>query len=164
MKRILVPIDFSDVTPRVIGVAQQLAKALDAEVHLIHVRELSAAAAPGALGYGLAGMPELAPISGVPVPMFDPMPQTMPVEESQKSKLAQWLKEIAQGGLKVTLHEPTGTVAEEILLQADSLSADLIVMGTHGHGAMYNLLVGGVTKGVLKHSARPVLLVPGRRR
>ncbi len=29
---------------------------------------------------------------------------------------------------------------------------------------MYNLLVGGVTKGVLKHSARPVLLVPGRRR
>ena len=163
MKRILVPIDFSDVTPRVIGVAQQLAKAFDAEIHLIHVRELSATAAPGALGYGLAGMPELAPISGVPVPMFDPMPQTMPVDENQKSKLAQWQKEIAQGGLKVTLHEPTGTVAEEILLQADSLSADLIVMGTHGHGAMYNLLVGGVTKGVLKHSARPVLLVPASR-
>jgi nucleotide-binding universal stress UspA family protein len=164
MKRILVPIDFSDVTPRVIGVAQQLAKALDAEVHLIHVRELSAAAAPGALGYGLAGMPELAPISGVPVPMFDPMPQTMPVEESQKSKLAQWLKEIAQGGLMVKLNEPAGMVAELILLQADSLNADLIVMGTHGHGAMYNLLVGGVTKGVLKHSTRPVLLVPGPRR
>ena len=164
MKRILVPIDFSDVTPRVIGMAQQLAKALDAEIHLIHVRELSAIAAPGALGYGLAGMPELAPMSGVPVPVFDPMPQTMPVDESQKSKLAQWQKEIAQGGLKVTLHEPTGTVAEEILLQADSLNADLIVMGTHGHGAMYNLLVGGVTKVVLKHSTRPVLLVPGPRR
>ena len=164
MKRILVPIDFSDVTPRVIGVAQQLAKALDAEVHLIHVRELSAAAAHGALGYCLAGMPELASMSGVPVPLFDPMPQTMLVDESQKSKLAQWQKEIAQGGLKVTLHEPTGTVAEEILLQAESLNADLIVMGTHGHGAMYNLLVGGVTKGVLKHSTRPVLLVPGPRR
>jgi nucleotide-binding universal stress UspA family protein len=164
MKRILVPIDFSDVTPRVIGVAQQLAKAFDAEIHLIHVRELSAAAAPGALGYGLAGMPELAPMSGVPVPVFDPMPQTMPVDESQKSKLAQWQKEIAQSGLKVTLHEPTGMVAEEILLQADSLNADLIVMGTHGHGAMYNLLVGSVTKGVIKHSAHPVLLVPGRRR
>jgi nucleotide-binding universal stress UspA family protein len=117
-----------------------------------------------ALGYGLAGMPELAPMSGMPVPVFDPMPQTMPVDESQKSKLAQWQKEIAQGGLKVTLHEPAGMVAEEILFQADSLNADLIVMGTHGHGAMYNLLVGGMTKGVLKHSARPVLLVPGRRR
>ena len=55
-------------------------------------------------------------------------------------------------------------VAEEILLQEDSLNADLIVMGTHGHGAMYNLLVGGVTKGVLKHSTRPVLLVPDPRR
>jgi len=36
----------------------------------------------------------------------------------------------------------------------------LIVMGTHGHGAMYNLLVGSVTKGVIKHSVRSVLLVP----
>jgi nucleotide-binding universal stress UspA family protein len=33
-------------------------------------------------------------------------------------------------------------------------------MGTHGHGAMYNLLVGSVTEGVLKQSTRPVLLVP----
>ena len=66
MKRILVPIDFSDVTPRVIGVAQQLAKALDAEIHLVNVKELTAVAAPGTLGYGLAGMPELAPMSGVP--------------------------------------------------------------------------------------------------
>src|SRR5260370_291561 len=156
MKRILVPIDFSDVTPRVIGVAQQLATALDAEIHLIHVRELSAAAAPDALGYGLAGMPELSPMSGVPGPLFD----TMPVNETQKSKLAQWQKKNAQAGLKVTLHELTGMVAEEILLQADSLNAGLIVMGTHGHSAMYNLLVGGVTKGVLKHSTRPVLLVP----
>jgi nucleotide-binding universal stress UspA family protein len=163
MKRILAPIDFSDITPRVIGVAQQLATALNAEIHLIHVRELSAAAAPGALGYGLAGTPELAPMSGVPVPVFDPMAQTMPLDESQKSKLAQWQTEIAQGGLKVTLHEPTGMVAEEILLQADNLNVDLIVMGTHGHGAMYNLLVGGVTKGVLKRSARPVLLVPRAR-
>ena len=95
MKRILVPIDFSDATPHVIDLAQQLAKGLDAEIHLIHVRELSAAAAPGTLGYGLAGMPELAPMSGVPVPMFDPMPQAIPEDEGQKSKLAQWQREIA---------------------------------------------------------------------
>ncbi len=164
MKRILVPIDFSDATPRVIDLAQQLAKALDAEIHLIHVKELSAAAAPGTLGYGLAGMPELAPMSGVPVPVFDPMPQPVSVDEAQQSKLAHWQEEIAQFGVKVTLREPTGAVVEEILDEADVVNADLIVMGTHGHSAMYNLLVGGVTKGVLKHSARPVLLVPGPRR
>jgi len=164
MKRILVPIDFSDATLRVIDLAQQLAKALDAEIHLVHVKELTAAAAPGTLGYGLAGMPELAPMSGVPLPVFDPMPQTVPVNEDEQSKLTHWQDKIAQSGVKVTLHEPTGAVVEEILNEADVANADLIVMGTHGHGAMYNLLVGGVTKGVLKRSTRPVLLVPGPRR
>jgi nucleotide-binding universal stress UspA family protein len=160
MKRILVAVDFSDATPGVIDLARQLARDLDAEIHLVHVRELTATIAPGALGYGLAGMPELAPVSGVPVPSFDSMPQTIPESESQKSQLAQWEKEIAQAGLKVTLHQPTGAVAEEILNQADAINADLIVMGTHGHGAMYHLLVGSATEGVLKHAIRPVLLVP----
>lgn len=161
MKRILVPIDFSDVTPQVIDLARQLAKALGAEIHLVHVKEITAAAAPGTLGYGIAGMSELAPMAGVPVPGFEPMPQPIPEDEGQKSKLTQWQRELADGGIKVTLHEPTGVVAEEILNQADQLNADLIVMGTHGHGAMYNLLVGSATKGVLKHTTRPVLLVPG---
>ena len=161
MKRVLVPIDFSDVTPQVIDLARQLAKALDAEIHLVHVKELTAAAAPGMLGYGLAGMPELAPMAGVPVPGFEPVPETLPEDEGQTSKLAKWQAEIAQDGIKVSLHEPTGTVAEEILNEADELNADLIVMGTHGHGAMYNLLVGSAAKAVLKQSTRPVLLVPG---
>jgi nucleotide-binding universal stress UspA family protein len=161
MKRILVPIDFSDVTPPVIDLARQLAKALGAEIHLVHVKELTAAAAPGTLGYGLAGMPELAPMAGVPVPGFEPMPEAVSKDEGQKSKLAKWQEEITQGGVTVSLHEPTGAVTEEILNQADELNADLIVMGTHGHGAMYNLLVGSATKAVLKHTTCPVLLVPG---
>ena len=163
MKRILVPIDFSDVTPSVIDLARQLAKALDAEIHLVHVREITAAPMPGSLGYGLAGMPELAPMTGVPVPGFEPMPEAIAESEDEKARLARWEKEIAQDGVTVTLHEPTGAVAEEILKQADAINADLIVMGTHGHGAMYNLLVGSATKGVLKHATRPVLLVPRAR-
>jgi nucleotide-binding universal stress UspA family protein len=163
MKRILVPIDFSDVTPAVIDMACQLAKGLDAEIHLVHVKELSAVATSGALGYGLVGMPELAPLSGMPIPVFDSMPQPVAENAAQKSKLAQWQKEIEQAGIKVALHEPSGAVAGEILNQAHIINADLIVMGTHGHGAMYNLLVGSATKGVLKHSSRPVLLVPAAR-
>ena len=85
MKRLLVPIDFSDATPCVIDLAQELAKALDAEIHLVHVKELSAAATPGTLGYGLAGMPELAPMSGVPVPGLDPMPQ--PIRRDRRSEV-----------------------------------------------------------------------------
>jgi nucleotide-binding universal stress UspA family protein len=160
MKCILVPIDFSDVTPPLIDLARQLAKALSATIHLVHVKELTAAPTPGTLGYGLAGMPELAPKTGVPVPSFEPMPKTIPKDEGQTSKLAKWQEEMARDGIKVSFHEPTGTVAEEILNQADELNANLIVMGTHGHGAMYNLLVGSATQGVLKNSSRPVLLVP----
>ena len=161
MKCLLVPIDFSDATPRVIDLARELAKALDAEIHLIHVKEVTPNAfGAGTLGYGLAGMPELAPMSGVPVPGLDPMPQPIAETEDQKSKLVRWQKEIAQDGIKVSLHEPTGAVADEILDEADAVQADFIVMGTHGHGTMYHLLLGSATKGVLKHSTRPVLLVP----
>ena len=163
MKCILVPIDFSDVTPPVIDLARRLAKPLGAENHLIHVKQLAAAAAPGTLGYGLAGMPELAPMSGLPAPGFEPMPDAIPEDEGQRAKLVEWQEQIARDGIKVSLDQPTGAVAEEILDQADELNADLIVMGTHGHGAMYNLLVGSVTKGVLKHSTRPVLLMPAPR-
>lgn len=163
MKRILVPIDLSDITGPVIDLARQLAKGLGAEIHLVHVRELTAAGTPGTLGYGLAGMPELAPMTGVPAPGFDPLPQAIPQDECQKSKIAEWQNEIAQDRINVSLHEPAGVVIEEILSQADELDVDLIVMGTHGHGAMYNLLVGSTTKGVLKHSRRPVLLVPPSR-
>src|SRR5438094_10572363 len=99
-------------------------------------------------------------MSGLPVPGFGPMQQPIPEDEGQRSNLAQWEREIAQAGIKVTLHEPTGAVAEEILNQGDASNADLIVIGTHGHDAMYNLLVESATKGVLKHSTRPVLLVP----
>ena len=49
---------------------------------------------------------------------------------------------------------------EEVLQTATEISANLIVMGSHGHGSVYNLLVGSVTEGILKAGQRPVLLVP----
>ena len=96
------------------------------------------------------------------MPMVDPAAPAFS-ENSRKAELAGWQKEIEQAGVKVTLHEPTGTVVDEILKQADAVNADFIVMGSHGHGAMYSLLVGSVTEGVLKRSARPLLLVPRSR-
>jgi nucleotide-binding universal stress UspA family protein len=161
VKNILVPIDFSDVTIRVLDQAKQIANALGAEIHLVHVKELLPMAPPATFGYGVAGTPELLPIPNTPLPTITPVSQ--PVDERQRSKLVDWQKEAQRSGLKVALHEPTGNVVEEILREADTLKPDLIVMGRHGHGAMYNLLVGSVTEGVLKRSGRPVLLVPGPR-
>lgn len=155
MKSILVPIDCSAASTRIVDLARQLAKAFAAEIHLIHVREISPAMPGASMGYSVSGMAEL-------MPMVDPGAPALS-EKSHKEELAGWQKEIEQAGVKVTLHEPTGTVVDEILKQADAVNADFIVMGSHGHGAMYNLLVGGVTEGVLKRSARPLLLVPSSR-
>jgi nucleotide-binding universal stress UspA family protein len=158
MKNILVPIDFSDATPRVLDEVKRLANAFGAEIHLIHVNELIPAAPPATFGYGVAGTAELMPMPNTPVPAIAPVASG--VDERQKSKLTGWQKQIQSEGMKVVLHEPTGNVVEEILRETDALKPDLIVVGRHGHGAMYNLLVGSVTEGVLKRSSCPVLVVP----
>ena len=44
------------------------------------------------------------------------------------------------------------------------LDVDIIVVGTHGRSAMYQLLMGGVSKGILKKSKYPVLVIPTHKR
>ena len=155
MKNILVPIDFSGATARVLDLAQQLGKAFGATIHLVHVREIPAPLPVSPLGYGALGMPEM-----VPGPISEISAQSIAPDEEEKKKLDGWRTEIERGGLNVRLHEPTGDVVEEILECAGAMEADAIVMGRHGHSAMYNLLVGSVTEGVLKRASCPVVLVP----
>lgn len=155
MKIILVPIDFSAATAHVLDLARELGNAFKAKIHIVYVCEIPRPLPASPLGYGALGMPEMVPgsvteIVGQPI---------MPNEE-QKKKLEEWQAEIKRAGLEVTLHEPTGNTVEEILQCAVAVKADAIVMGRHGHGAMYNLLVGSVTEGVIKHATCPVMLVP----
>jgi nucleotide-binding universal stress UspA family protein len=49
---------------------------------------------------------------------------------------------------------------EKILAQMEKLDADLVIMGSHGHGAIYRTLLGSVSEGVLHDAACPVLIVP----
>lgn len=53
-----------------------------------------------------------------------------------------------------------GSYAEVILSQAERLTADLIVMGTHGKGLARQLVVGSTSERVLRKAPCPVLLVP----
>ena len=155
MKFILVPIDFSAATPHVLDLARQLGKAFGAQIHLVHVREIPAPLPTSPLGYGALGMPEI-----VPMPISEISAQSIAPNEEEKKKLEEWEAAIESDGLQARLHQPTGDVIEEILECANAMKADAIVMGRHGHGAMYNLLVGSVTEGVLKRAACPVVLVP----
>ncbi len=161
MKRILVPVDFSPAMEGVLAHARELTSALGAELHLVHVREIAAVPVfPAAtIGYPGIGMPEMGMAGGLPVGSPDYLPPESPNEKG-KSRLESLQRELAGSGLQAMAHEREGTVAEEILKTAQEISADLIVMGSHGHGSVYNLLVGSVTEGVLQAGERPVLLVP----
>ena len=48
----------------------------------------------------------------------------------------------------------------EIIEQAQQLAADYIVIGSHGHTALHDLLAGGTASGVLKRATCPVVIIP----
>lgn len=59
---------------------------------------------------------------------------------------------------RTALHE--GRAADNILRTAQKIRADFIVMGSHGHGAMYDILVGSTTHLVIRKAPCPIVLVP----
>ena len=77
------------------------------------LREIPAMLPVTPLGYGAVGMPEMAPMAGMMAP--EQMMAAAPPNEEECRKLRAWQAEISGAGLKVTLHEPTGTVLDGIL-------------------------------------------------
>lgn len=56
-----------------------------------------------------------------------------------------------------------GEPADEIVAYADSIDADMIVVGSRGHGRLASALLGSVSRAILREARRPVLVVRGSR-
>jgi len=69
----------------------------------------------------------------------------------------------AENGVDVETALLKGRPADEIVTYADTIDADLIVVGSRGHGAVASAVIGSVSRGVLHESRRPVLVVRGIR-
>jgi nucleotide-binding universal stress UspA family protein len=67
---------------------------------------------------------------------------------------------LREAGIEANALFIRGPIVETILQQAERIEADLLIVGSHGFGALYDLLVGSSSRGVLKHSGIPVLVVP----
>ena len=88
------------------------------------------------------------------------------VKSYHETESARTLKPTIATLTKAGLAPRTGYVlghpAEEIAKRAERSDIDLIVMGSHGHGALAQLMFGSVTNGVLAHTKKPMLLVRDR--
>jgi universal stress protein A len=145
MKTILVSVDFSDVTLKVVKAAVHLAKPFQSRIILVHVFE------PGPTLMGIGGAPD-----AVAVPQTPP-PSAPPDYTESFSRLQEMISSI---GLVSTIVELEGMPSDLILSQAEDSRVDLIVLGSHSRGPLSHLFLGSVADGVLQRARCPVLIVP----
>jgi nucleotide-binding universal stress UspA family protein len=142
---LLVAVDFSAVTDRVIETAAALARQCGGSVTLLHV----ARPEPDFVGY------EAGPQS-----VRDQVATEFRLQRRMLQDLADRLRRAEVEATPVVVQ---GSTSETIVDQAARSGAALIVVGTHGRGAMMDLLVGSVSEGVIRRSTIPVVVVPPER-
>lgn len=79
--------------------------------------------------------------------------------EEAQAALAPAEKILRTEGIPFHAHYLVGDIAHEIHAYAVKKNIDLIVMGSHGHGAIANVVLGSVTTKVLAKTSTPVLIV-----
>jgi nucleotide-binding universal stress UspA family protein len=95
-----------------------------------------------------------------PIPMFAYDQWEVSLREGAEGYLASTAERVrALAGAEVTTALRSGHVVETLLTEAGACEADLIVMATHGRGALSRAWLGSVADGVTRHAAIPVMLV-----
>lgn len=142
LKKILVPVDFSEAADKALAYAVAFARQFHAKILLLHVVHVSY----------MAG--EYGPID-------------VPVLEDQLIDAAQRkLAEVAAEKVPADLLEGTavcaGPAVHEIAEVAKERKTDLIILSTHGYTGLKRVMLGSVTENVVRHAPCPVLVVRER--
>src|SRR3954464_7990238 len=142
MKTVLTPIDFSPISEHVIQRGTALAQAVGARLILLHVITPIA-------------------IAGNNMSLTTPGPELVATAEKEAAvKMAQLQARLRNDGVTAHIVHVCGDARQCIVQQAERFTADYIVMGSHGHTAFYDLLVGSTANAVLKAAPCPVMIVP----
>lgn len=143
MKTIVALVDFSDLTFKVLKQAHHLAKAFESLVVLLHVVPKE----PVVVDVGLISATVLR----------NPGPELI---NADGARLLELQDSLSKFGVDTTVKQLQAASVDEVLAEVRQLEADLIIVGSHHHGALYDLLVGSVTYNVLRQAPCPVLVVP----
>jgi universal stress protein A len=136
LKKILVPIDFSDSSKKALAYAEALARQFQASVHLLHVQAM-------------------------PTPV--PMVMDFPIVDPEAARNAEKeLRELASSlDASITRHMTVlpGRAEDEIVRAIEENNIDLVILGTHTRGALQHWLLGSMSERVLRNAFCPVLIV-----
>jgi nucleotide-binding universal stress UspA family protein len=146
LKRIITGVDRSESSLRAADLAADLASKYDAELVLLAVGREAVAPDPSLEAY--------ARIEHI----RDPIPSVV-VDATRDDLITLRQRLVSKGAQRVSVEVVAGDPAQQILAVADAGRADLIVLGSRGHGQLTGLLLGSVTQKVVALSHCPVLVV-----
>jgi universal stress protein A len=140
LKKILVPVDFSETSKKAFQYALKFAKQFDCEITLIHVVE------------------QITPMVGAPlaVEVFE-QPQDDRI--AAEAELAALAVSSRNGQNSVTSAVRIGHPPNEITKAAKDLDIDLIIIATHGYTSWRHLCIGSTAERVVRTAPCPVLVV-----
>lgn len=142
MKRIIVPVDFSEYSEYALRTAAQLANKNDSEIFAVHMLELSDTI-----------------LTSVGEPYE---PQAVFYLKLAEKRFNEFLNKAYLKGVKVTPVVKHFKVFSEINEVAKKHDADLIVMGSHGTSGVKELFIGSNTERVVRYTDIPVLVVKNK--
>jgi nucleotide-binding universal stress UspA family protein len=140
MKRILIPIDFSEGSQQALRYGLEVASKFQARLYIMHVWDL--------------------PVTGGLLPV-EPYPEMVFTEEQgvARERLRRLTDDLKTEGIDAEAIFVFGKAYVEIVKVAAEVEADLIVLATHGRGGISHLLMGSVAEKVVRLAPCPVLTV-----
>ena len=144
--KLLVTVDLSEATQIIVKKAEEIAIALSAKVWILH---------------NAVPEPDFVEFKVDPQAARETLARKFHEEHRQIQEIANRFRKTGLDATALLVHGPT---VEYILKEASELDVDMIVVGSHGRGAMYQLLMGSISEGILHKSRCPILVIPTHKR
>lgn len=155
MKRVLIALDFDPSAEKVAEAGYSLARSMKAEVFLVHVMgglnyytTLEYSPIMGYTGFSTAGAaPGMIDIDRI--------------REASENFLEESKKYLGDESIQTIVTD--GDAAEEIIRMADTINADVIVVGTHSRRGIEKILMGSVAEKVFHRTSIPLFIIPTKK-